>query len=818
MTVAIVVAGCAEPTIDEEEAAGYVDQWSSSVEEFLYLKATRAAASEALTRRMQAASRSEESRSDGPPFYRLVDEVYQAREYQPVLVNDEGLTAHGEAIWEAMQTLEEHRLDSEPYQLEAISEALEKWQEQAGSISDFDALAATEKEEQEARDWLVEQPVSEFALIEDNYPTLTTTLVEHDNYGQRLRDAQKQYQEKRAGLTETAAEIEHRLATALVRYARDQRHFRVKEIFVHPRHWDFYNEPDVENSGRRPDPARGGYLAGQIWRDAAHLTEEIAEEKGAILLHEKIAETLADVLDSEDPKGAVAAIPPQQPQYSGLVAEYRRYKEIVENGGWEEVSRRDNLREGSTHARIGELKRRLLAEGYFPADVEIDDTFDEDLTEAIRSYQQTHQMQVSGRPHHVFWFSLNISAEHRLAQIGLNIERWRETNIQHELPTYTFVNIPDFSVEVWHGQERVQRNATIVGDNQKSVNPLTAESEYSNRTPTPMAAYIDRVIFNPYWNVTDRIRAVRILPEVRKSLEEKYVLQLYELHQQVTGSDESAARSSTRSAEVASVGGVAGAERAESDSEEESEVAASSASPFRQMTDEEREEARQKARAEKRERAMNTLTEMRRVEVRVEGSDRMESRRFFKLPEIERIKAGLHGDDEEARERFRNRFTYIDWETGEVDVENTDLDDVPSWYEANGYDVVRHGNWEYVRMLPGPENALGGVKIIFPNYDNIYLHDTPAKELFNRDVRGFSHGCIRVQDPMKLSEVLLELGGIEGTNINQILADEDYLPIFLERQIPVFLEYYTVRVDDDGRANFLADIYGYDAEILSDDT
>ncbi len=811
--IATTVA-CSEPTIDPEDAARFVDDWAPTVDEQMRSEASRAAASEALSQRLSASARAAEgTQTDEPPFERLVKEVYAAREYQPALVDDDGLTPAGQAIWDALQDLVDHRLDPEPYRLDAIESALATFEERRAGISDFDALKATDAEKQAAKAWLVEQPLTDFDLIADNFPALTRTVVEDTPAGERLQQALKDYQDQRKGITEAAAEIEHRLAVALTRYAREQRHFRIKEIFIHPRHWDFYNEPDVENSGRRPDPARGAFLARQIWRETAHLAEAIAEEEKVYILHGKIRDTLAEVLDSDDPATVVAQIPPLQPQYAGLVAEHRRYREIVANGGWEEVPRQNNLRPGQNHATVEALKRRLQAEGYYPADAPIDDSYDDLLTEAIEAYQETHQMQVSGRPHNIFWFSLNIPAERRLAQIGLNIERWRETNVRHELPTYTFVNVADFTVELYHEQERLLRHRTVVGDNVKSVNPLTHEEEYSNRTPTPMAAYIDRVIFNPYWNVTDRIRAVRILPEVRASLEGKYASRLASLIEQAERdrptrvsavaalSDDAPSARPTRPTRPAS--------DEAADSQESAEDSAPEAEPEPELTEEER-------RAQRRAQALERYTNTRRVPI--EGADRSESRRVFNLEAMNRLKEQLYGDAEDADSRFWGRFPYLDRETGLVDVENTQMDNVPSWYEANGYDVVRIGTWEYVRMLPGPANALGDVKIIFPNYDNIYLHDTPAKELFNRDVRGFSHGCIRVQDPLDLSAELLRLGGIEDVNIDRILADGDYMPIFLDRQIPVYLEYYTVRVDDEGRANFLADIYGYDAEALADDS
>lgn len=801
----VVVWGCSEPTISEEAAGPYVEQWSATVEATLRGEAERAAGSEALQARIEAAVAAEEGRPEAAiAFARLVQEVYAEREFAPGLVSDEGLTAAGVVIYEALQDLEAHQLDPGPYRLDTIEEARAQFEEQKGTIAGYEGFEAQAVDREEALAWLMEQPESAFALTEENYEVLTQTLLEDGARGARMREAIEAYQAKRQGLTATSARLEERLAQALVRYAREQRHFRIKEIFLHPRTWDLWNEPDLQKPGRRPDPERGAFLARQIWRDAAHLSEEVAKENEYEIYEAKIKETLRAVLESDDPAHVVKRIAPRQPQYAGLVAEYKRYRAIVEAGGWEEVRRSNGLREGSRGEVVEELKRRLQAEGYFPQDVEIDAQYDEALTAAIRAYQETHQMAVTGRPHHLFWGSLNISAQRRLAQIGLNIRRWRESNVDHDLEVYTFVNVPDFSVAVYQNGERRVEHRTVVGNNGEHRNPFTGEMEHSSRTPTPVAAYIDRVIYNPYWNVTETIRAAEILPEVRKSLETKYVKRLLDIYEEANASADQprvgGARGLVASAEPA------GAEGIEGEGAGENEEVVDDG-----LTQEEREEVQREAR---RQEALAKFTEMRRVPL--EGTERMENRRFFLVEKLEELRREVYGEGEEAVARFRGKFPYLNWESGEVDVSLTNMENVPSWYEENDYEVVQVGDWEYVRELPGPTNSLGKVKIIFPNYHNIYLHDTPAKNLFNQDIRGFSHGCIRVQDPLDLAEVILEVGGIEGTNIGRILRDEEYYPIFLRKQIPVFVEYYTVRIDEEGRANFLADIYGYDVDALAD--
>lgn len=121
-----------------------------------------------------------------------------------------------------------------------------------------------------------------------------------------------------------------------------------------------------------------------------------------------------------------------------------------------------------------------------------------------------------------------------------------------------------------------------------------------------------------------------------------------------------------------------------------------------------------------------------------------------------------------------------------------------------------------VKQNPGGGNALGRVKFMFPNAFSIYLHDTPSKRLFAKDARAFSHGCIRVQDPMRLAEVLLSAQeGDPAAKIQRILASGRETTVHLETPVPVHLEYRTAWIDDAGRVQFRDDVYGRDGRILS---
>ncbi|HTQ95477.1 MAG TPA: L,D-transpeptidase family protein, partial [Candidatus Acidoferrum sp.] len=120
-----------------------------------------------------------------------------------------------------------------------------------------------------------------------------------------------------------------------------------------------------------------------------------------------------------------------------------------------------------------------------------------------------------------------------------------------------------------------------------------------------------------------------------------------------------------------------------------------------------------------------------------------------------------------------------------------------------------------VRQKPGPTNSLGLVKIIFPNPDNVYLHGTDVPELFSQDVRDFSHGCIRVQEPADL--VAWVLRNNPGWDLEKVKAsmngDKENVQVNLTTRIPVLIVYGTATVNEENQIRFFDDIYGYDAAL-----
>jgi murein L,D-transpeptidase YcbB/YkuD len=134
----------------------------------------------------------------------------------------------------------------------------------------------------------------------------------------------------------------------------------------------------------------------------------------------------------------------------------------------------------------------------------------------------------------------------------------------------------------------------------------------------------------------------------------------------------------------------------------------------------------------------------------------------------------------------------------------------PSYAERNDYEVVTENGKQRVRQRPGDKNALGLVKFMFPNTFSIYMHDTPEDQLFQKDVRAFSHGCIRLEKPEEMAQWVL------GWSPEQVTAAEhgpDDRRVNLKEKVPVYIVYFTTFMRD-GRLHFGNDLYGRDGILV----
>lgn len=149
----------------------------------------------------------------------------------------------------------------------------------------------------------------------------------------------------------------------------------------------------------------------------------------------------------------------------------------------------------------------------------------------------------------------------------------------------------------------------------------------------------------------------------------------------------------------------------------------------------------------------------------------------------------------------------------------------PGYLEQRGYEAVNNRGqrvsgynvdwWNYnggvgIRQKPGPNNALGEVKFMFPNSHAIYLHDTPKRSLFDNESRAFSHGCVRVQNPRDLATHVL---GWSEDKVASTIASGKNTPIQMEKKLPVHLTYFTAWTDESGEISYFPDIYKRDDHL-----
>ena len=159
----------------------------------------------------------------------------------------------------------------------------------------------------------------------------------------------------------------------------------------------------------------------------------------------------------------------------------------------------------------------------------------------------------------------------------------------------------------------------------------------------------------------------------------------------------------------------------------------------------------------------------------------------------------------------------------------------PGYIRSRGFQVLdgagrpvslNDNNWNNVvataknnlrfRQLPGPQNALGEVKFLFPNRHSVYLHDTNARHLFDRVTRAFSSGCVRLAKPMELARVILEQQGLDADQVNAIDAANKTHRVNLTQSVPVRTVYFTADVANDGTVHFYNDIYNRDGTLVAE--
>jgi L,D-transpeptidase YcbB len=133
----------------------------------------------------------------------------------------------------------------------------------------------------------------------------------------------------------------------------------------------------------------------------------------------------------------------------------------------------------------------------------------------------------------------------------------------------------------------------------------------------------------------------------------------------------------------------------------------------------------------------------------------------------------------------------------------------PQYLSRRGFEVKTVDGRLTVRQRPGEDNALGRIAFMFPNDHSVYLHDTPSQSLFNADMRAFSHGCVRVEDPLRLAELVL---GWSEERIDAAIGGPERT-VFLPQPVPIHIEYFTEFIDEFGELQERRDVYGLTQKV-----
>ena len=141
----------------------------------------------------------------------------------------------------------------------------------------------------------------------------------------------------------------------------------------------------------------------------------------------------------------------------------------------------------------------------------------------------------------------------------------------------------------------------------------------------------------------------------------------------------------------------------------------------------------------------------------------------------------------------------------------------PGYLESHGYRIISTGDdgGRRIQQKWGPKSALGDIKFDFPNDYAVYLHDTPSRKAFSSSSRTVSHGCVRLQRPLELANLLFQNDPAwTPDRIDQVIADGKTVRAPLQQPVPIFIMYWTAFLDVKGRVNFRDDVYGWDAALM----
>ena len=396
--------------------------------------------------------------------------LYEARQGAPFLTTESGLTPVGQSVVDAIALSADHGLDPKSYHQVEISEAL-------AALTEWDAglrHAPRFGFERALKQALVAATDVPSVASAANVATAALTAV--------LGDA-----------TTSTAPAYARAHVARLELARGARGARATlEVLLADALLDYGSDQSLGNAATLDDPKE----------PAARV--KVVEARLAKLFDDAAAAQRAEVANA-----LLASLPPRHEQYGKLLEARKRYAAVIAKGGWAKVTAFTGSR-GAHGPQVASLKVRLSEEGYEVGP--LDDRFDEPLSKAVSDYMTGHQLDPKKGLYKELFSSLNVTAEQRLKQLDLTLQRWRESRIGDDTD-YIFVNIPDFHAEVWRGGKRAMRFRIVVGNTTRECDPETKSWKYANATPL-QSARMTYITLNPFWNVPQRILNEELLPEL----------------------------------------------------------------------------------------------------------------------------------------------------------------------------------------------------------------------------------------------------------------------------------------------------------------
>lgn len=451
---------------------------------------------------------------DGIKYADLFQELYAERKHRKIFSQFDGPTAKGVAAIKVLSQADDHLLDVKDYKLKRVEEAGKKLEALASDEVHWKPIKLEPNEAEALIDWIKTHKLdpSKPSTREQLFTALAgpdPLATEQENAKllpsplPRITAQVQTFRKALASLAPIGAKHELYIADAVLRYARDMKHFNLERF---------------------------------EWRE---MKEAGGSKK---IIYDRLAQTFGELAkakaDGVEP--IMRQLEPKHKDYAPLLIWRKRYKEIAKLGGWPTVSA-VGLAKGKKGPAVATLRKRLMLEGYLDRDLvaideedlarkraaspelaqqlmtlaqlkqaKVSDVVDEALMEAMKRYRVTHQISIKGSPDHILWRSMNVPVARRLEQMELNIKRLRTSRYEGE-PDYVSINLPDFHGEVYRDHKLETRFKVVIGKNNRVCDPKTSRWAYPNATPSLMSK-LEYYILNPSWFVPERIVQEEIMP------------------------------------------------------------------------------------------------------------------------------------------------------------------------------------------------------------------------------------------------------------------------------------------------------------------